>query len=343
MTEEMTNSRGIETITAEIVAIRGYAQRVVLSAAIEIGRRLVEAKEILPYGEWGNWLKESVAFSQATATRYMKLFEEYADKQQSIFGAETEFTTLQNLSVSNALKLLAVPEEEREEFAIEHDVEHLSSRQMDELMAKLEQSEKDKNEALDTLEEARRERDDAQYAVEEVKENLEKAQKEADALREQVKALEDRPIEVAVQEPDPDKVQAAVDAAVQEQTATLKAKEKDLKQKLKEAEAKQKELETQAAETQQRLEAAEQKLQDGQSAEADKQNLEREVERLKKELSMADGAVASFQVLFEQSQQVLNRLISAMEPVTDAQTKAKLQAATKKMLEIYSGKVENDV
>jgi len=47
-----------------------------LTNAIEVGKRLKEAKALLPHGEWGKWLVESVSYSQRTANRLMQLFEE---------------------------------------------------------------------------------------------------------------------------------------------------------------------------------------------------------------------------------------------------------------------------
>ena len=69
--------REIEVVTAEIKEIKRQAQNMALMYAIEIGRRLVEAKSVLPHGKWGEWLKCEVNFSQATANNFMKLFEEY--------------------------------------------------------------------------------------------------------------------------------------------------------------------------------------------------------------------------------------------------------------------------
>jgi len=79
--------REIEVVTAEIKEIKRQAQNMALMYAIEIGRRLVEAKSVLPHGKWGEWLKCEVNFSQATANNFMKLFEEYGSAQISIFGA----------------------------------------------------------------------------------------------------------------------------------------------------------------------------------------------------------------------------------------------------------------
>ena len=74
---EMTNppERDINTVTTEIRTIVHTTQRLVLESAIEIGRRLCEAKSMLPHGEWGAWLKDEVEFSQSSANNFMRIFE----------------------------------------------------------------------------------------------------------------------------------------------------------------------------------------------------------------------------------------------------------------------------
>ena len=111
-------ARSIEVVTDEIKSLVSSAQSVMLGYAVEIGRRLVEAKDLLPHGEWGKWLREKVEFSQSSANNFMKLFEEYGDRQFTLFGAAVSNSqTFGNLSYTKALRLLAVPGEEREEFA----------------------------------------------------------------------------------------------------------------------------------------------------------------------------------------------------------------------------------
>ena len=73
----MAAQRDIRTVTAEIRSLHRQAQCMVLGYAIEIGRKLKEAKTLLPYGQWGQWLREEVEFSQSTAQNFMKIFEEY--------------------------------------------------------------------------------------------------------------------------------------------------------------------------------------------------------------------------------------------------------------------------
>ncbi|MCM1565904.1 MAG: DUF3102 domain-containing protein [Dehalobacter sp. 4CP] len=64
-------------IAAEINMITCQTKKILLTSAIEIGRRLLEAKDLVKHGEWGKWLAESVSYSQKTAERLIKLYQEY--------------------------------------------------------------------------------------------------------------------------------------------------------------------------------------------------------------------------------------------------------------------------
>ena len=41
--------------------------------AVEAGKALIEAKSLLPHGEWEAWLADHVAISSRTARNYMRL------------------------------------------------------------------------------------------------------------------------------------------------------------------------------------------------------------------------------------------------------------------------------
>lgn len=128
-------ARTVETVTLEIRTLQHQAQGIILNYAIEIGRRLEEAKAMLPHGEWGAWLKRELDYSQSTAQNFMRVFREYGDSQQSLFGGAPKSQTFGNLTYSKALRLLAIPdEEERERFALENDVEHMSTRELNEAL-----------------------------------------------------------------------------------------------------------------------------------------------------------------------------------------------------------------
>lgn len=199
-------TRTPETVGAEIRGLTAQAKQMTLWFGIEIGRRLCEVKEMIGHGEWLPYLKEQTEFSQSTASRFMTLYREYGAQQQTLFGAESNYPTLNNLSISNALRLLALPESERESFAEEHDVEHMSARELDELI----QARKDAEAERDLYEKklaeqmgaAERLKKDAETAAQEAearRRELAETQAQIRALQENVRTLENRPVEVAVQ------------------------------------------------------------------------------------------------------------------------------------------------
>ena len=128
-------ARTVEVVTLEIRTLQRQAQQVILGYAIEIGRRLEEVKAMLPHGRWGDYLKNEVAYSQSTAQNFMRIFREYGASQQSLFGGVANSQALGNLTYTKALQLLAIPDaEDRERFAIENDVEHMSVRELNEAL-----------------------------------------------------------------------------------------------------------------------------------------------------------------------------------------------------------------
>ena len=186
-------TRTPETVGAEIRGLTAQAKQMTLWFGIEIGRRLCEVKEMIGHGEWLPYLKAQTEFSQSTASRFMTLYREYGAQQQTLFGAESNYPTLNNLSISNALRLLALPENERESFAEEHDVEHMSARELEELI---------QEKLAEQMGAAERLKKDAETAAQEAEarcRELAETQAQIRALQENIRTLESRPVEVAVQ------------------------------------------------------------------------------------------------------------------------------------------------
>lgn len=118
-----TSGRSIHTVTAEIVAISNQAAQMAYMSMIEIGKRLVEAKEMVDHGEWGAYLKNEVKFSQRTANNFMQIYT------RSLSGSNSQ--TFANLGYSQIVKLLALPDEEVAELARDHNLEDMSVRQLE--------------------------------------------------------------------------------------------------------------------------------------------------------------------------------------------------------------------
>ena len=158
--------RTVETVTLEIRTLQRQAQQIMLGYAVEIGRRLEEVKAILPHGQWGEYLKNEVDYSQSTANNFMRIYREYGAAQQSLFGGEAKSQAFANLTYTKALRLLAIPnEEEREQFMAEHDVEAMSNRELDKAL-------KEREDALEAASAAQAEADSLRQQTERLQEQL---------------------------------------------------------------------------------------------------------------------------------------------------------------------------
>lgn len=128
--QEMT--RNIEVVTGEIIVLQENAKRIFFQTAIEIGRRLEEAKTMVAQGEWTNYLTNVLKFKPSTAQNYMKIARELGDGQIGFDGTSKE-EVFGNLSYTQLLPLLGLPEEERKELAESNDLAEMTTREIEKL------------------------------------------------------------------------------------------------------------------------------------------------------------------------------------------------------------------
>lgn len=205
------NPRTIGMVTQEINQLTAQAQRLILGHAIEIGRRLTEAKQMLSHGEWGKWLKEEIHYSKSSANNMMRIFDAYGSTQMGLFGPEANSQTFGDLEYSKALALLSVPAEEREQFAQEVDAEHISVRQLKAAIQERDAAQKQAAEAAAEWELAKEALREKEKAIQLANQRLEASASEADSLRKENEQLRQRPVDVAVEQIDavPEQLKAA--------------------------------------------------------------------------------------------------------------------------------------
>lgn len=114
--------RTLDTIAAEIRTIDANVYKTALIGAVEIGTRLKEAKEIVGHGNWEEWCKTNLNYNASWAAKLMKISAEYGDENSPYLAAVSNLHICADFSISKALRLLQVPEEQVEEFVKDHDI-----------------------------------------------------------------------------------------------------------------------------------------------------------------------------------------------------------------------------
>ena len=177
---QIIEKRPLETIEFEINELTKQAQMAAIHYSINIGSRLMEAKSQVLHGEWENWLIEKVNYSQRTAESFMQIYKEYGNTQLGFFNT-SDPQAFSNLSFTKLVTLLAIPAEDREEFAKDVDAESLSVR---ELKEKVKEAQEERDKAVKANE------DDTEVK-EALKKDLEDKQSEIDKLLQQIQDIEE--------------------------------------------------------------------------------------------------------------------------------------------------------
>lgn len=318
---EVNNIRDIPTITSEIKGLYNQFANITLAFYIEVGRRLTEAKELLPFGEWGRWLEENFEFSQRTANNMMRCFEEYGDTQITLFGAVTNSQTFANLSAVKALKLLALEPDEREKFVDENPVDEMSVRELEKAIREKNEAEKKADEMAEEVGRLESENTDLEAELENVRSSLEEVMRSSGDL-------ETAKNELTAAQKERDELLTKLDKA---KAAAKKAKDelKELKEnpeipedvmKTVKEEAEKKAAEAQKTETDKMIELSNKKIEALQAkAEAAKKELAEanaRKEELEKRIKMMSPEMIAFKSAFENLQEDVNKMVTAYQTLS---------------------------
>lgn len=236
-------SRSADQIAIEICTIREQVCTTAMVGACQIGKRLEELKSLVPFGEWGDFIKHRIGYSQRQCDNLMQLYREYGE-----LGPKSK--SIANLSPTAALKLLALPAGEREAFAEEHDAANLSVRKLEqkikELTGRAEAAEASDKAGRMLLAEATSQNGDLQERLSSIdadyRAQLDVVDAENDKLRLALEAAQLAPAEITAEEAERLRKEgaAAATAAAQEQIAAAQAMQKsaeddnaDLKDKVR--------------------------------------------------------------------------------------------------------------
>ena len=316
---QLTTERNATVIAAEINAIKEQVRGTVLSASIEIGRRLAEAKRMIPHGSWTSWLQESLAYSERTAQNLMKLADEYGT------GVPP---SLSDMSTTQAVLLLGVPGGEREAFMEEHADD--STRELKEAVAAL-KAERDRMQT--TIDELTANATDGSAEREQAERAAQEAANQAQQLRAELERLKQETENAAKQDNQKELKKlnaklAAAEKAEQQAKATLEQAQKAAEDSRADADRLKQELEQAGKPIIQQVIPEE---------------VQTELARLRAQASRASGESelrAAFESLKASYELLVQKLGNVRE--ADADTASKYGAAFGKALRVMAERVEGD-
>lgn len=183
----------IEKTTAEILMLKDQTAQ----NFIEIGKRLIKAKENLQHGEFTEWLKEKVDISHRTANNFMKVATTFSDSQ-----------SLANLGSTKLFLLAGLDEEDRQEVMQENKVDEMTTRE-------LEQAVKEKKEIKKQLEEEKEYSNELQEAIKEKDEQIKRLKGEVNNIQKPEKEIIEKEV---IKEVVPDSIKSQVEQLEKERT-----------------------------------------------------------------------------------------------------------------------------
>ena len=130
----------LSQLAAEINAIKEQVRETVYLSTCRIGEKLLLAKGAVGHGNWGQWLKDNVDYSERTAQNIITIYKNFNNKETRLFGTVPDAELLGKLNQSQLLALSSIKDEEkRTEFMNEHKEElpDMSKQELAKALAEL--------------------------------------------------------------------------------------------------------------------------------------------------------------------------------------------------------------
>lgn len=318
-------TRTAEVIASEIVSIKETArttlQAIATGAAVEIGKRLKEAKSIVAYGEWGAWLKSNVDYSERTAQNLMKLAEE---------NARGALASMEALTYTQALQLIGLPAADRDAILDGNDVAEMSTRELQAVIDEYKARNADQQLTIDNMQQELRDLHIGDGTLDELTNAMREANDAIARIDDERRAREQAEAARKAAEEKAQKAQEEA-AKAKKEAETAKKVQQRMEEELTEARAKQTKIKEPQApaevpatvsyvtppEVQKELDELRER--DRQRKAADAEN----AAEMKRE-----GAEYTFRVLYEQFRGQFDKLKEALETMTPWQRGRYVRALT---------------
>lgn len=231
---EVTVQRSADVIAVEITTIKAQVKQTIATGAFEIGKRLCEAKEIVPSGEWLSYIENRLDYKKSTAENLMRIFRECAGQEALPGIGKSPAELFGQLSQSQMVSMLSLPVEQRAELVESNpELPEMSAREIQKLVKDIKAAEKEKADAEKERDRERKAREKADKLATDQADRAEKAETQLKTLRqssadldkeldrereergrleEKVRELESRPIEINAEPSEEMKAQIRAEA-----------------------------------------------------------------------------------------------------------------------------------
>lgn len=319
--------RDASMIAEEINGIKEHVRTTAVQGAIEIGRRLHEAKALVPYGEWERWLEVNVNYSASTAQNLMRISDEYGRKESQ---------ALAEISYTQAVALLRLPAEEREQFVEEHDMDAMSTRELQQEIRRINEEREKLQLTIDEMMGLTPQAEGGQFLSAEgsqgeseelqgMREQLEEAEKIADEERARAKDL-DKALKSAREQVS--EAEARRVSEIKEERTKAESAEKERQKAVQELREMKKQAEAKALELKRMEDELKAARESVRTVEVLPEAVQAELDKLRAQASRS-GAESDMRAAYDNFVAAFERLMSKLEDAAqaDAETAAKFRGA----------------
>ena len=106
-----------------------FYEKQTATGMLEIGKRLIQIQAQLPHGEFGRWCESELNYTDRTARRFMRAYEEFGIR-----------TSMSELNSTQMITMLGLPEEAKTEIVEKNDMSEMTIRQLREEVKKFKEA-----------------------------------------------------------------------------------------------------------------------------------------------------------------------------------------------------------
>ena len=111
-TEENLSTMNLDSLTVEIKQYFNVARY----SVIEVGKRLILAKELVPHGKWASWLKDNFNLKRQMAQNFMNIAERFGKNDSDAYYQSIGNIDISAFKPTQLIALLALPKGKEKMF-----------------------------------------------------------------------------------------------------------------------------------------------------------------------------------------------------------------------------------